>query len=94
MFGDGQGKVIAIGERDCSAQRRNQKVIEECPAPNLSDEVRQALQATAVQLGQQPLPAAWPVLAVAAPAREWAPVRWNATVRPPCPGQPATAKSA
>lgn len=53
MFGDGQGKVIAIGERDCSAQRRNQKVIEECPAPNLSDDVRQALQATAVQLGQQ-----------------------------------------
>lgn len=53
MFGDGQGNVIAIGERDCSAQRRNQKVIEECPAPNLSDDVRQALQATAVQLGQQ-----------------------------------------
>ncbi|MDD2841159.1 MAG: urea carboxylase [Tolumonas sp.] len=53
MFGDGQGNVIAIGERDCSAQRRNQKVIEECPAPNLSDDVRQALQATAVQLGKQ-----------------------------------------
>ncbi len=53
MFGDGQGHVIAIGERDCSAQRRNQKVIEECPAPNLSDDVRQALQATAVQLGKQ-----------------------------------------
>ena len=53
MFGDGQGNVIAIGERDCSAQRRNQKVIEECPAPNLSDDVRQALLATAVQLGKQ-----------------------------------------
>nr|WP_321268794.1 urea carboxylase [uncultured Tolumonas sp.] len=53
LFGDGQGHVIAIGERDCSAQRRNQKVIEECPAPNLSDDVRQALQATAVQLGKQ-----------------------------------------
>lgn len=53
MFGDGQGNVIAIGERDCSAQRRNQKVIEECPAPNLSEDVRQALLATAVQLGEQ-----------------------------------------
>jgi urea carboxylase len=53
LFGDGQGNVIAIGERDCSAQRRNQKVIEECPAPNLSEDVRQALQQTAVKLGQQ-----------------------------------------
>ncbi|WP_316672857.1 urea carboxylase [uncultured Tolumonas sp.] len=53
LFGDGQGKVIAIGERDCSAQRRNQKVIEECPAPNLLEEIRQALQQTAVKLGQQ-----------------------------------------
>ena len=53
LFGDGQGNVIAIGERDCSAQRRNQKVIEECPAPNLTEAVRQALQQTAVKLGQQ-----------------------------------------
>jgi urea carboxylase len=52
LFGDGQGEVIAIGERDCSAQRRNQKVIEECPAPHLSDEVRQALRETAVTLGR------------------------------------------
>lgn len=52
LFGDGQGEVIAIGERDCSAQRRNQKVIEECPAPHLSDEVRQALRETAVALGR------------------------------------------
>lgn len=50
IFGDGQGQVVALGERDCSAQRRNQKVIEETPAPNLSDETRQALQKTAIDL--------------------------------------------
>lgn len=50
MFGDGQGNVLAIGERDCSAQRRNQKVIEECPAPNLTDEIRQDLYQTAERL--------------------------------------------
>ena len=52
LFGDGQGSVIALGERDCSTQRRHQKVLEECPAPNLPDAVRQALHATAVQLGK------------------------------------------
>jgi urea carboxylase len=50
VFGDGKGKVVAIGERDCSLQRRNQKVIEETPAPNLKDSVRQALHHTAVRL--------------------------------------------
>ncbi|SER20227.1 urea carboxylase [Amphritea atlantica] len=53
IFGDGAGKVVALGERDCSAQRRNQKVIEETPAPNLSDETRAALQRTAIRLAEQ-----------------------------------------
>ena len=52
LFGDGKGGVIALGERDCSVQRRNQKVIEETPAPNLSAAVRQQLLDTAVRLGK------------------------------------------
>ncbi|HEY5931030.1 MAG TPA: urea carboxylase [Burkholderiales bacterium] len=52
IFGDGQGQVIALGERDCSVQRRNQKVIEETPAPNLSQGVRAELLATSVRLAQ------------------------------------------
>ena len=50
MFGDGKGKAIALGERDCSTQRRNQKVIEETPAPNLTDTVRKELFDTAIRL--------------------------------------------
>ncbi len=51
LFGDGAGNVIALGERDCSTQRRNQKVIEETPAPNLTDDTRARLLEAAVRLG-------------------------------------------
>ncbi|WP_027949742.1 urea carboxylase [Haliea salexigens] len=50
IVGDGQGKALALGERDCSSQRRNQKVVEECPAPNLDDATRTALHSTAERL--------------------------------------------
>jgi urea carboxylase len=52
VFGDGAGRVVALGERDCSLQRRNQKVIEETPAPHLPAATRTALMAAAVALAQ------------------------------------------
>jgi urea carboxylase len=52
LFGDGQGQVVALGERDCSTQRRHQKVLEECPAPDLPEAVREQLHTTAVRLGE------------------------------------------
>jgi urea carboxylase len=52
IFGDGQGGIVALGERDCSLQRRNQKVVEETPAPNLSSAVRKLLREAAVALGR------------------------------------------
>src|SRR3546814_2742987 len=43
VFGDGEGNAITIGERDCSLQRRHQKVLEEAPSPALTPEQRERL---------------------------------------------------
>ena len=52
IFGNEYGEAVAIGERDCSVQRRNQKVVEESPAPNISDEVRRKMYAAAERLAK------------------------------------------
>lgn len=49
VFGDSHGNAVHLFERDCSAQRRHQKVIEEAPAPGMPDDMREAMGAAAVQ---------------------------------------------
>ncbi|MFD4873620.1 5-oxoprolinase/urea amidolyase family protein [Streptomyces sp. NPDC058420] len=50
VFGDGEGRVVTFGDRDCSLQRRNQKVLEEAPAPDLPDHIRAQLATSARKL--------------------------------------------
>ncbi len=52
IFGNEFGEVAVLGERDCSVQRRNQKVVEESPAPNLSDSVRHEMYKAAKNLAK------------------------------------------
>lgn len=52
VFGDGTGEVIALGVRDCSVQRRNQKVLEETPAPNLPAGMADQLCDAAIKLAK------------------------------------------
>ena len=53
ILGDSHGNVVHLGERECSIQRRHQKIIEESPSPRISPEIREAMGSAAVQLAKK-----------------------------------------
>jgi geranyl-CoA carboxylase alpha subunit len=52
IFGDSHGNYVHLGERDCSTQRRNQKILEEAPAPGVDPALREAMGQAAIRLAQ------------------------------------------
>jgi acetyl-CoA carboxylase biotin carboxylase subunit len=52
IFGDEHGRVVHLGERDCSIQRRNQKIIEECPSPLMTPDLRQRMGEASIKLAE------------------------------------------
>jgi len=52
VFGDEQGRIVHLGERECSIQRRHQKLIEEAPSPAVSEELRQRMGEAAVKVAR------------------------------------------
>jgi acetyl-CoA carboxylase biotin carboxylase subunit len=53
IFGDAHGRIVHLGERECSVQRRHQKVIEESPSPVMTPELRRAMGESAVRLAEE-----------------------------------------
>lgn len=50
IFGDQHGRIVHLGERDCSIQRRNQKIVEECPSPLMTPELREKMGEASIKL--------------------------------------------
>ncbi|MBN8708223.1 MAG: acetyl-CoA carboxylase biotin carboxylase subunit [Verrucomicrobia bacterium 61-8] len=52
VFGDEHGRIVHLGERDCSLQRRNQKIVEECPSPLMRQELRDIMGNASIRLAE------------------------------------------
>ena len=53
VMADSRGRTVHLGERDCSIQRRNQKIVEECPSPLMTEALRKKMGAAAVKLAEE-----------------------------------------